>query len=138
MDVGLALGRRFRALKPWFVFRWYGAEGLRQMIRRHCELAAEFAERVMADDRLELAAPVTFSTVCFRAIAPGGVDETEWNEKLLARVNSAGNVFLSHTELDGRYTIRMSVGNVNTEQANVDGAWESVLVALEELRSNSA
>ena len=132
MDVGVALGRRFRALKLWFVFRLEGAARLREMIRGHCELARWFAEQVQSDPRFELAAPVSFGTVCFRAIAPAGTDETGWNRDLLERINRAGRVFLSHTELDGRYVIRLVVGNVHTRASHVRGAWDSVTTAAEE------
>jgi aromatic-L-amino-acid decarboxylase len=131
MDVGIALGRRFRALKLWFVFRRMGADGLREMIRRHCELAAGFAARVERHPELELATPVSFSTVCFRAVAPAGVDERDWNRGLLERVNRDGRVFLSHTELNGRYTIRLVVGSIHTGPSHVDAAWDSVTSALE-------
>lgn len=137
MDVGLALGRRFRALKLWFVFRRMGTSGLREMIRRHCELADRVAGRVDEHPRMELAAPVSFSTVCFRAIPPTGHDEVGWNRRLLAAVNRRGRVFLSHTELDGRYTIRLVVGSVHTRAAHVEAAWDSVTSALAELESGS-
>lgn len=133
MDVGLALGRRFRALKLWFVFRRMGTSGLREMIRSHCELARGFAARVEDHPRLALAAPVSFGTVCFRAVPPGGEDEAGWNRRLLAAVNREGRVFLSHTELDGRYTIRLVVGSVHTGPSHVDAAWDSVTSALDGL-----
>lgn len=133
MDVGLALGRRFRALKLWFVFRMVGAAGLRRMIARHCDLARGFADRVREDERLELVVPVSFSTVCFRARPPSGVEESDWNARLLALVNEDGRVFLSHTELDGRYTIRLVVGGVHTGPSHVEAAWDSVISALQRL-----
>lgn len=133
MDVGLALGRRFRALKLWFVFRWYGSEGLRDMIRRHCALARDFADRIRADSRFELAAPVGFSTVCFRARPRAGRSEEAWNRRLLEEVNRTGDVFLSHTILDARYTIRLTVGNVHTNRSHVEGAWTSLSSILDGL-----
>lgn len=133
MDVGLALGRRFRALKLWFVFRRVGASGLREMIRRHCELARGFAARVQDHRRLSLAAPVSLGTVCFRADAPEGETGDAWNRRLLSAVNRDGRVFLSHTELDGRYTIRLVVGSVHTEPSHVDAAWDTVTTALDGL-----
>lgn len=133
MDVGIALGRRFRALKLWFVFRWYGADGLRQMLRRHCTLAGEFAERIRSDHRFELAAPVPFSTVCFRALPPAGISESDWNRRLVAAVNRAGRIFLSHADLDGRYTIRLTIGSVHTHRRHVEGAWESLAASLDAL-----
>jgi len=136
MDVGLALGRRFRALKLWFVFRREGAAGLRAMIRRHCELARAFADRVEAEPRLELAAPPSFGTVCFRAVPPGGTpgdvggDACAATRQLLERVNRDGRVFLSHTELDGRYVARLVVGGAHTGAPHLDAAWDSVIAAL--------
>jgi aromatic-L-amino-acid decarboxylase len=131
MDVGIALGRRFRALKLWFVFRWYGAQGLREMIKRHCGLAHEFAAKVAADSRLEIAAPVLFSTVCFRAIPPDGHTEEDWNRRLLSAVNREGTIFLSHAELGGRFTIRLTIGSVHTRREHAEAAWASVERALQ-------
>jgi len=136
MDVGLALGRRFRALKLWFVFRREGAEGIRAMIRRHCELARAFADRVEAEPRLELAAPPSFGTVCFRAVpsdrGPANLvrDACAATRQLLERVNRDGRVFLSHTELDGRYAARLVVGGAHTGPAHLEAAWDSVTAAL--------
>lgn len=132
MDIGIALGRRFRALKMWFVFRRVGAAGLRDMIRRHCALAREFAERVDGDPRLERVAPVPFSTVCFRAIPPEDTPagEAAFNHALMDAVNRDGRVFLSHTELDGRFVIRLAIGNVETDRSHVGAAWDSVDRAL--------
>ncbi|TFG62479.1 MAG: amino acid decarboxylase [Gemmatimonadales bacterium] len=138
MDVGLALGRRFRALKLWFVFRWYGTQGLRDMIRRHCLLAGEFADRILADPRFELAAPVGFSTVCFRSLPSEGWEEEAWNRRVLEEVNRAGKVFLSHTELNGRFTIRLTIGNVHTERSHVEEAWTSLEAALDTLAATPA
>ena len=121
MDYGPQLGRRFRALKLWFVLRHYGAEGLREVIRRHCALAREFASWVEKDPGFELCAPVTFSTVCFRARA-----SDEDNEKLMAAVNRDGAVFLSHTKLQGRYVIRLAIGNYQTQREHVAKVWELV------------
>ena len=102
MDYGFQLGRRFRALKLWMVIRAFGVEGLRERIREHCALARELAGRIEADPGFELAAPVPFSTVCFRARLEGAGDaQDRFNERLLARVNAAGPVFLSHTAPQG-------------------------------------
>ena len=135
MDVGVALGRRFRALKLWFVFRMVGAEGLRSMIREHRALALALAERIEADPRFELAAPVPFSTVCFRALDPSGDPRRAdvLNRELMAAVNLEGRVFLSHTELDGRFTIRVAIGNVHTRRSHVEAGWDSVTRALDAL-----
>ncbi len=138
MDVGIALGRRFRGLKLGFVFRWYGAEGLREMLQRHCDLAREFAAEMAADARVEVAAPVPLSTVCFRAIPPAGHSEEDWNRRLLSAVNREGTIFLSHAELDGRFTIRLTIGSVHTERSHVEAAWECLTKALEHLQSDPA
>jgi aromatic-L-amino-acid decarboxylase len=132
MDIGLALGRRFRALKLWFVFRREGAAGIRRMIRRHCELARQFSERVAADPRLELAAPPSFGTVCFRVVAAEEEEAATATRRLLERVNLDGRVFLSHTELGGRYTLRLVVGSIHTGPEYIDIAWDSVTGALDE------
>ncbi|HEY0552714.1 MAG TPA: pyridoxal-dependent decarboxylase [Thermoanaerobaculia bacterium] len=135
MDYGFQLGRRFRALKLWMVIRTFGVEGLRERIRLHCALARDFAAHVEADPGFELAAPVPFSTVCFRA-CPEGTPEARnrFNERLLARVNAAGPFFLSHTVLGGRYTLRVAIGNLRTESEHLDALWELIGRACEELR----
>jgi aromatic-L-amino-acid decarboxylase len=124
MDIGLALGRRFRALKLWFLFRSHGAEGLRSMIREHIGLANEFAGWLDQDPRFEVVAPHPLSLVCFRARPANGIDPDEWNRRLLIAVNARGPVFLSHTELGGRYTLRMAVGSARVTPAAVRSAYE--------------
>jgi aromatic-L-amino-acid decarboxylase len=114
------LGRRFRALKLWMQLRWFGLEGLRRRIRRHIELAEEFARWVDADPEWERLAPVPFSTVCIRW-RPGSDDD---NAVLMDAVNRTGEVFLSHTRLAGRFAIRVSIGNLRTEPRHVARAWE--------------
>jgi aromatic-L-amino-acid decarboxylase len=121
MDYGIQLGRRFRSLKLWMVIRYFGVDGLRSILREHIRLAGLFAGWVESDAAFELAAPVPFSTVCFRL---EGGDAA--NADLLGRVNASGRAFLSHTELDGRYTLRFTVGNVRTKEENVRRAWELI------------
>ncbi|MEU8024913.1 pyridoxal-dependent decarboxylase [Micromonospora haikouensis] len=120
-DWQVPLGRRFRALKLWFVLRWYGVEGLRAHVRSHVALADRFAARVRADDRFVLAAPHPFSLVCFR-LAAGD----EASAGLLERVNATGRVFLTHTRVAGRFTLRLAIGSPLTTQAHVDDAWELI------------
>ncbi|MEV4657520.1 pyridoxal-dependent decarboxylase [Micromonospora sp. NPDC049301] len=127
-DWQVPLGRRFRALKLFFVLRWYGAEGLRAHIRSGVALAARFADRVRADDRFALAAAHPFSLVCFRLHAD---DDT--NAELLARVNGTGRVHLTHTRVGGRYTLRLAVGSPQTGQRHVDEAWELLSAAADDL-----
>jgi len=139
MDNGFQLGRRFRALKLWMVIRAFGVEGLRQRIREHCRLARNLAERLAADSRFELAAPVPFSTVCFRALAAGSPeDQDRFNERLLSRLNAAGPFFLSHTVLRGRYTLRVAIGNLRTGREHVDALWELLSRSVEALREEAA
>ena len=119
MDYGVPLGRRFRALKLWFVLRSYGREGLAGLIREHVRLARAFACKVEADPRFELTAPVDFSVVNFRY---KGTDEE--NRQLLDRINAAGDVFVSGTMLAGRFTLHLAIGNFLTTEAHVNRAWE--------------
>ncbi len=120
-DWGIPLGRRFRSLKLWFVIRHYGVEGLKHHVREHVRLAREFARWVEATDRFELAAPAPLNLVCFRHV---GGDEI--NERLLERLNRAGKVYLTHTKLDDKYTLRMCIGQTYTEQRHVSRAWELI------------
>ncbi len=120
-DWQVALGRRFRALKLWFVVRHYGVEGLRYHVRRHVELAQRFRSWVEVDERFELAAPAPLNLVCFRH--RGGDD---LNRELLERLNRSGELYLTHTVLDGRYTLRLCVGQTRTEERHVVDAWRRV------------
>jgi len=113
-----ALGRQFRALKLWAVLRCYGREGLQQRIREAIALAALFEGWVREEPGWEVAAPRPFSLVCFRR---EGSDEE--NEALLERVNETGEIFISHTKLNGRYTLRLAIGNARTTEADVRHAW---------------
>jgi len=113
------LGRRFRALKLWAVLRCYGQEGLQSVIREHVRLARLFADWVAEEQGWELCAPQRFSLVCFRL---DGLDEA--NEALLERVNAGGETFLSHTKLNGRYVLRLAVGNARTTEDDVRFAWD--------------
>jgi aromatic-L-amino-acid/L-tryptophan decarboxylase len=124
-DWGIQLGRRFRALKLWFVLRSYGVEGLQAMIRRHVALARELEGWVREEPDFELMAPVPLGLVCFR-YRPEGLSEPEADEvnrRLLERVNATRRVFLSHTRLGGRYVIRLVVGQRTTERRHVEEAW---------------
>jgi aromatic-L-amino-acid decarboxylase len=121
------LGRRFRALKLWIQLRWFGLDGLRRRIERHIALAQEFAGWVDETPDWERLAPVPFSTVCFRWNPSGGAEASQLdarNAAIIDAVNRSGEVFLSHTRLDGRFTIRLSVGNLRTERRHVERAWE--------------
>ena len=121
MDTGIQLGRRFRALKLWMVLRHFGAAGLRAHLVEHVRLAQLFAGWVRASDVFELAAPVPFSVVCFRLKGDAG---DAAHSRVLDAVNASGEVFLSHTKLDGRYVLRLAIGNIHTAERHVSRAWE--------------
>jgi aromatic-L-amino-acid decarboxylase len=126
MDYGLQLGRRFRALKLWFVLRYFGAEGLRERLREHIALAQEFARWVDAQEHWETLAPHPLSVVCFR-YAPPGRSETELealNAAIMDDVNATGQAFLSHTKLGERFALRLAIGNLRTTRDDVAAAWD--------------
>ena len=134
-DWGIQLGRRFRALKLWFVIRSYGVEGLRAVIRRHVALAGELARWVDEAPDFERMAPVPFGLVCFRYRPPGASEEEleALNEWLLAAVKATGRVFMTHTRLGGRYTIRLVIGQRATERRHVEEAWRLIREAANSL-----
>jgi len=121
MDYTLQLGRRFRALKFWMVIRYFGVEGLRNVIREHVRLGQHFASLVKTDNRFEIAAPVPFSSVCFR-LKTGDMD----NQTLIDRANATGKLFISHTRLNDKLTIHFTVGNLRTTEEHVDAAWKLI------------
>lgn len=121
MDYGLPLGRRFRALKLWFVMRHFGRRGIERVLRSHIAMAQELARWIDADERFERVAPVPFSVVCFRLKGPD-----EANRRLLEQVNATGQAFLSHTVLHGRFVLRIAVGNLGTTEADLREVWRLV------------
>jgi aromatic-L-amino-acid decarboxylase len=129
MDYGIQLGRRFRSLKLWMVLRAYGAEGLAERIRFHCELAREFAGMVHFEQGgWALTAPVTLSLVCFR-YAPDGWSEAQIaaaNAQIMERVNASGDAYLSHTKIAGQYTLRLAIGNIRTDRVHITRAWAAL------------
>jgi aromatic-L-amino-acid/L-tryptophan decarboxylase len=140
-DWGIQLGRRFRALKLWFVIRSYGVEGLRDLVRAHIRLARELAGWIQATQDFELMAPVPFGLVCFRYHPLGLRDESALNRvnrELLARVNATGRVHLTGTELGGRYVLRVVIGQRQTERSHVEGAWQLIQENALLLRGESA
>jgi aromatic-L-amino-acid decarboxylase len=120
-DWQIPLGRRFRSLKLWFVIRHYGIEGLRQHVREHVRLAQQFAAWVRNDSRFELAAPVPLNLICFR-LRSGDAD----NQKLMDRLNQSGKLYLTHTKLDGKFTLRLCVGQAHTQAIHVERAWQLI------------
>lgn len=120
-DWHIPLGRRFRALKLWFVLRHYGSEGLRHHVREHIRLAQEFAAWVRESKEFELAAEPPLNLVCFRHKAGD-----DFSRALMDRLNSSGKIYLTHTTFHGRFTLRLSVGQTATEQRHVEAAWRLI------------
>jgi aromatic-L-amino-acid decarboxylase len=127
-DWHIQLGRRFRSLKLWFVIRHYGVEGLQYHIRRHVELAQKFAGWVRNDSRFEVAAPAPLNLVCFRH---KGGDAA--NQAIMERLNRSGDMFLTHTKLNGKFTLRLCVGQTDTEARHVERAWKRICEEAERL-----
>jgi aromatic-L-amino-acid/L-tryptophan decarboxylase len=120
-DWHVPLGRRFRALKLWFVIQHYGAEGLQFHVRRHVEIAQKFLEWIRGDERFEVLAPAQLNLICFRLIGDDAL-----NEELLRRLNASGQLYISHTKLNGKYTLRFCVGQSRTELRHVESAWAAI------------
>jgi aromatic-L-amino-acid decarboxylase len=120
-DWHIQLGRRFRSLKLWFVIRHYGVAGLQHNVREHVRLAQEFAGWAKNDERFELAAPVPLNLVCFRHKSG---DAT--NQSIMDRLNRGGDLCLTHTKLNGKLTLRLSVGQMNTKARHVENAWKQI------------
>jgi len=120
-DWHIQLGRRFRSLKLWFVIRHYGIEGLQHHIREHVRLAQQFAAWVRGDSRFELAAPAQLNLVCFRLLAGDHA-----NQLLMERLNGSGDLYLTHTKLDGKLTLRLCVAQTNTQARHVERAWQRI------------
>ncbi|MFQ5526643.1 MAG: pyridoxal phosphate-dependent decarboxylase family protein [Thermoanaerobaculia bacterium] len=125
MDLGFQLGRRFRALKLWMVIRAFGVEGLAERIRSHCAMARELAAWIDDSPDFERVAAVPFSTVCFRALAAGATPEEEdqLNEQLMRRLADEGSVFVTQTQLRGRFVLRAAIGNIKTGREHVQRLW---------------
>jgi len=127
MDTGVQLGRRFRALKLWMVLRHFGADGLRRALTEHMRLAQLFASWVDDAADFERLAPVPFSVVCFRArpadVRLSDAELDALNEKLMALVNATGEIFLSHTKVNGVLALRLAIGNLHTGERHVARAW---------------
>jgi aromatic-L-amino-acid decarboxylase len=127
-DWQVPLGRRFRALKLWFVIRHYGVEGLQYHIRNHVKLAQQFARWVKDSDNFELIVPPPLNLVCF-AHKKGG----DFNRLLLENLNQSGKLYLTHAVLNGRFTLRFCVGQTHTEERHVKRAWELIQRYAEEI-----
>jgi aromatic-L-amino-acid decarboxylase len=132
MDYSFQLGRRFRALKLWFVFRYFGTEGIAARIREHVRLAHELAGWIDSHSQLERLAPVNFSTVCFRIHPRGMSDDNDLerlNSEVLDAVNAGGEIFLSHTKVRGKYSLRIAIGNLQTSSERVRRAFDLICAA---------
>lgn len=124
MDYGIQLGRRFRSLKLWFVMRYFGQEGLITRLREHCRLARLFANWVDDSEDFEMLAPVPFALVCFRACPKNVKDLDALNEKIMNEINASGAAYLSHTKLNGKFTLRLSVGSIRVEERHLRKVWD--------------
>ncbi|MFZ0062027.1 MAG: pyridoxal-dependent decarboxylase [Pyrinomonadaceae bacterium] len=140
-DYGIQLGRRFRALKLWMIIRYFGHEGLAARIREHCRLAKLFASWVEAADEWELLAPVPLGLICFRACPEIDSDEAlrnkrldVLNEAIMHGVNATGKALLSHTRLNDKLTLRLSIGNIRTTERHVHQVWELLNEQFEKLK----
>lgn len=140
MDYGIQLGRRFRALKLWMVLRAFGAEGLAERIRYHCELAREFAGMVHYEGGWELTAPIPLSLVCFRFVPPGADEAAiaRINAAIMERVNAGGTAYLSHTKLNERYTLRLAIGNIRTDRPHIESVWRELRAAASAVMSSGS
>jgi aromatic-L-amino-acid decarboxylase len=128
-DWQVPLGRRFRALKLWLVIRHYGVSGLREHIEKHVGLAREFAGWVDESEDFEQAAPTPLNLVCFRHRGGDAL-----NERLLALLNESGALYLTHTKLADRYTLRMAIGGTWTERRHVESAWRKIVEVASDLK----
>jgi aromatic-L-amino-acid decarboxylase len=138
-DWGIQLGRRFRALKLWFVIRSYGVEGLQAMVREHLRLARLFEGWVRGHQSFELLAPVNFGLVCFRWNDGRSGDELNaFNQRLLNAVNASGKVYLTHASLRGKFTLRLVVGQRTTQERHVRQAWRLLTEEAEKLAGGKA
>jgi aromatic-L-amino-acid/L-tryptophan decarboxylase len=136
MDYGIQLGRRFRALKAWMVFRTFGRAGMAARIRDHLRLAKLFADWIKIDNRFELAAPVSMGVVCFRFVAgPPGPPSSDHdaaskidtlNSEIVEKINASGRAYLTQTKLHGRTVMRIGLGNVLTTEEHLRKAWQLI------------
>jgi aromatic-L-amino-acid/L-tryptophan decarboxylase len=139
MDYGVPLGRRFRSLKLWFIIRYFGTEGIKNRIREHIRIADEIAGKIDMHMFFERMAPVPFSTICFRA-HPLDINSEkaldELNINLMNKINETGKIFLSHTKLNNKFVIRMTVGSIRTSEIHAKKAWEIIEETLESIYGN--
>jgi aromatic-L-amino-acid decarboxylase len=136
MDYGIQLGRRFRALKLWFIIRYFGVEGLADRLRYHLQLAKKFTSWLDMHPDFERMAPVPMSTICFRIKPSGSANEKtieKLNEKLYEEINTEGEIFISHTRLNGKYVLRVNISGLRMEERHIRKAWDILRSKAEEL-----
>ena len=136
MDYGIQLGRRFRALKLWFVIRYFGRDGIIARLSEHMRLARLFASWIEESENWEMMAPVPFALVCFRACQAGAENLDVLNESLMNAVNATGEAYLSHTKLNDNFTLRLSVGSIRVEERHMVKVWELLNRELDGLDQN--
>lgn len=131
MDTGIQLGRRFRSLKLWMILRYFGRDGMAERIRSHIAMARQLADWIDEHPRFERTAPTPLSLVCFRAVPEGltGPQVDEFNLDLMERLNARGEIFLSHTKLKDRISLRLAIGNIRTRPEHIRQAWEAITQA---------
>jgi len=136
MDYGIQLGRRFRSLKLWFVIRYFGVEGIQNILREHLRLGKLFAGWIDEHPQFERMAPTPFSTTCFR-VNPGNMDEKKLdalNEKLMNKINESGKLFITHTKLNDKFVIRLVVSGIRTKEEHVINAWDLIQKTYSEIK----
>jgi aromatic-L-amino-acid decarboxylase len=136
-DWGIQLGRRFRALKLWFVIRSFGIEGLQRKLQHHLALSEKLSDVIRGEPDFEIMAPVNFNLICFR-FRPNGIEDVasldKINEQLLKLINESGKAYLSHTRLGGQYVLRMVIGQTSVEKRHVEDAWKLIREMAGEMR----
>ncbi|MDN5202058.1 pyridoxal-dependent decarboxylase [Fulvivirgaceae bacterium BMA10] len=132
-DWGIQLGRRFRALKLWFVIRDFGINGMQEKLRNHLELASWFKDQLMKRPDFEVLAPVHLNLICFRYVPDGEDDLNSLNQKLMDSLNESGKMFLSHTVLNDKYTLRIVFGNTDVERRHVESTWDFIQKTAQQL-----
>ncbi|MEO8073550.1 MAG: pyridoxal-dependent decarboxylase [Acidobacteriota bacterium] len=138
MDYGIQLGRRFRSLKLWFIMRYFGQQGMIERIREHCRLAKIFASWIEESEDWEILAPIPFALVCFRAHPKNVENLDDLNENLMNSINESGKAYISHTKLNGKFTLRVSIGNIRVEERHIEKLWELLNEKLGEVSRKGA
>jgi len=134
---GIALGRRFRALKLWFVIRNFGVEGIKERIRNQIDMAKDLSQTIKKNPDFEMLSHTNFNLICFRYHPKGITNEMKLdhiNEKLLHQINSSGKAFLSHTKVHGKYCLRMVIAQTYVEKRHVDKAWKLIKELSSEIK----